>query len=389
MRGRLAMPPTARRVLQRAREDRVDATRMLAELEPDAQVALVCETPLARRAELLSLLPEPESVVPRLPEAELCFTLKAIGVTDASWLLELASEEQIVAGLDLDAWKGALPDPAALDEWMGAIVEAGPDTLARTLRALDPELVVCFLDDRIDVELKPSGDDDWQPPAGAQTLDGQFWFGARNEGDDLAPIVEMLRVLFERDYWSYFRTLQGVVWELPTENAEWALRWRSGRLEDLGFPSWDEAMSIYAHLREEDHAAIPPGAEPFGVEPWRLPVWLPRLPALAGPGAALFEAIALLEAGERQAVFYAFVALANRVAVADAMPLGDAESTPRAIEKAARFAAEGLEFVAEKNALSRVETLRRVPLERLFQVGANRNPQAARPTPPPEPGPDA
>ena len=40
---------------------------------------------------------------------------------------------------------------------------------------------------------------------------------------------------------------------------------------------------------------------------------------------------------DRAAFFYALLGLANAVAVADRMPLGDAESTPRAIERAALF----------------------------------------------------
>ena len=209
---------------------------MLGELSPDAQATLVCETPLARRGELLALLPAPEEVVARLPEAELCFTLKAIGLADAAWLLELASLEQVVASLDLDAWRGDSPDPAALDEWMAALAETRSDVRLGALRALDPELVVHYLKQRVEIALKPPDDESWQPPKGAQTLEGQFWLTARHEGDDLASVLAILRTLFESDYWTYFRMLQGVIWEVPAENEEWALRWRQGRLEDLGFP---------------------------------------------------------------------------------------------------------------------------------------------------------
>ncbi len=373
------MPPTARRALELARTDRAEATRMLGELSPDAQATLVCETPLARRSELLTLLPAPEEVVPRLPEAELCFTLKAIGLADAAWLLELASQEQVVASLDLDVWRGDSPDPAALEEWMAALAETQSDVRLGALRALDPELVVHYLKQRVEVELKPSDDESWQPPKGAQTLEGQFWLTARHEGDDLASVLAILRTLFEGDYWTYFRMLQGVVWEIPAENEEWALRWRQGRLEDLGFPRWEEAMQIYGHLPAEALARLPETASPVGAEAWALPVWLRSLPA--GPEAAfsVFRAIAELEPEERQPLFYALVALANHVAVADRMPLGDAESTPRAIEKAARTASRGLDFLAEENALPAVEVLRRAPLQRLFRVGANLDPESARP----------
>jgi hypothetical protein len=93
----------------------------------------------------------------------------------------------------------------------------------------------------------------------------------------------------------------------------------------------------------------------------------------------VFQAIAALDADERLASFYAFVAVANKIAVADRMPLGDAESIPRAIEKAARLIDGGLAHVAAENGLAAAEVLRGVSMERLFRVGANLEPESARP----------
>ena len=51
----------------------------------------------------------------------------------------------------------------------------------------------------------------------------------------------------------------GVIWELETETEEWARRWRLARLEDLGFPRWEEAMGVYRYLDPGDRAALPLG----------------------------------------------------------------------------------------------------------------------------------
>lgn len=236
-----------------------------------------------------------------------------------------------------------------------------------------------FLRSRIEVFQKPNDDEGWMPPGGAQTLEGQFYYAARRDEDDLASVTELLRTLFEEDYWSYYRLMQGVVWELESDVQEWALRWRTGRLEDLGFPSWDEAMSIYKHLGKAERGKIPEDDRPLAGSPWSLPVWIPDLPAVAGGDFRIFQAFARLGEEERRAAFYAFVAVTNKLAVADAMPLSDAESTPRAIAKAAELISNGLGFVAEQNGLEDVEVLRRVSLERLFRVGANLDPERARP----------
>ena len=75
------------RVLSLASRDRAAAEALLAGLSLDAQVAAVCDAPLANRALVLSLTPAPEAVTPKLPEAELCFLVKAVGLTDAVWIL--------------------------------------------------------------------------------------------------------------------------------------------------------------------------------------------------------------------------------------------------------------------------------------------------------------
>ncbi len=373
------LPPQARRVLDLARRDRAAATRALAELSLDAQVALVCETPLARRAELLALASEPEAVIPRLPEAELCFTLKAAGLADSAWILAQASPEQLVACVDLDAWRAGRPDRAALGAWLEALAEAGDEALLLGVRALDPELLVLLLRSRLEVEMRPSGDDGWQPPEGAHTLEGQFYLLPLQPGDDLAAVLRMLQVLLTQDYWTYFRLLQGVIHELELDCEEFALRWRSGLLEDLGFPPWEEALAIYGTLRPAERAQVPEEARALEVEPWRLPVWIPQLPLETGSPHSVFRAIAALSEEERRAAFYALVGLANKVAVADGFELSDAESSPRAIEKAARFASLGLDFVAGERGLAPAEVMRRVPLQRLFSVGANLDPAAAKP----------
>ncbi len=59
------------------------------------------------------------------------------------------------------------------------------------------------------------------------------------------------------------------------------------------------------------------------------------------------------------------------MAVADKLPLGDAESIPKAIEKAAQVASRGLDALAARFDVEPVDVLRRAPLARLFRVGVH------------------
>jgi hypothetical protein len=378
-----------RDLLELARRDRVAAGKRVAELPIEQQLALVCDAPVSRRRLILDLLPAPERVVPLIPEAELVFTLKAIGLDEASWILEIATPDQVTACVDLDAWKGNSIDPNALDLWMAALAEIEDEPLVHHLHAIDPELTVLYLKHHAEVLLKPPDSEDaaFEPPPGAQTLDGQFYLVAKREGDDLAPLLRMLQALFQGDYWAYFRLLQGVIWELATESEEWALRWRSGRLEDLGFPPWDEAMAIYRVVPAAERDRVPAEASVREIDAWRMPVWIPSLPTQREAAPLLFRAIGELEEEARRAAFHELVALANKVAVADRMDLADVGSTPAAIAKAARWVSRGIEHVAAANALGASEVLRRLPMERLFRVGASLDPKTAKGPPSDPDGP--
>lgn len=368
----------ARRMLDLASRDRRAASEALEALSLSDQVGLVCQAPVGRRAALIELTPEPEAVIPLIPVAELCFTTLAVGIADASWLLEHASPEQIVGCVDLDAWTGLVPDRGAMSQWLDALAEAGPETLLRAARSLDAEMIVLLLRERVEVFLDPK-DDDWEPPDGCQTIDGQFHFRARQPGDDIASLVALVHALFRSDYWLYFRLMQGTIWELESDLEEWSLRWRTGRLGDLGFPSWDEAMRIYGFVRPDDRANLSEGVDPLSVSEWMLPVWIDSLPAAADSQHAVFRGAAALDEDERRAFFYAFVAIANKVAVADAMPLSDVETLPKAIEKVATVASRGLEHVTRERGLSLADGLRGVTLERLFRVGASIDPESSHP----------
>lgn len=373
------LPPEASRILRLSASDRAAARAAFSRLSTDEQVALVCETPVARRAELLDLAAAPEALIPALPPAELCYTAKAVGLGDTGWILEHATEEQIVTCLDLDAWRDLVPDPARTGEWLLALEEAGEETMLRAAHALDFEILVLHLQSRIVVHFEETKDEDFVPPPGGQTLDGQFYFVPVDEKDDVADLIALLRLLFERDYPFYYRLLRAAGGDPSSDTEEWALRWRAGRLQDLGFPPWEEAMRIYGHLREEHLAELPEAGPQVGE--WSLPVWMPSLPAAADGDPSLLRALAELAEEERRPFLFAFLALVNRVAVADRLALGDAETLPAATDKAVRIASRGLDFLVEGRGLTPVEVLRRASLERLFRVGVNLSGSAERPTP--------
>ncbi len=364
------LSPEISEILKLARTDKIQALARMATFSTEEQIALVCDAPLNRRVELLELSPAPEILIPQLPNAELCFIVKELGLADASWLLAHATQEQILSAVDLDVWSEYSFEPKALEPWLASLAEAGTETLLRAARAIDPEMLVLFLRSRIGVELKPN-DDDWQPPAGSETLENQFYFWALHEKDDLSSIKPLLHSLFQEEYWTYFRTMQGVIHELPTETEEWALRWRTGRLQDLGFVPREEAIRVYAYLPPEMRAAETQGVDPLEVGHWTLPIWQPKISEEDSAKYPILSTAAKLGEEERLGFFYAFLGLANRISIADHLPLSEADTIPKALNKAAQISSQGIEWLAEQRGAALVDLLRETSLEHLFRIGVS------------------
>lgn len=467
--------PAVRSMLALARKDRAQARAAVAALSLDEQTALVCDAPAPLRSEIFDLVPEPEAVVPRMPAAELCTTARALGLPEAGWLLDCATSEQLVAAIDLDAWKLFDFDRRRFNEWLVALSDAEDETTLRAAQNIDLELLMLQLKACAQVVMKTQ-EDDWEPPAGGVTLDGVFYLvfqsplepgaggaapgaedvtglagadagaenaagagardvagvgvpgappgsesGAPDAGTGAAPgatpsapgagagagsdappgapgappgsesgapdapdaaspgvdnsegIMKLLRVLFQKDYWVYFRLLQSVIWELVGENEESALRWRSGRLQDLGFPDPADAKRIYSYLRPEHLARLPEAKGPqrtLGQD--EAPVtWWPSLLSSAGEGYTILRVLRAMNPEEREHLQHEFLTLANRVALADALPLGEYETPRSAVEKAAALSSRGLEHLAAVHGLRFAEVLQRAGALRLFQVGHN------------------
>ena len=311
------------------------------------------------RSEFLMLLDHPEQVVPLLPDAEVCFTIRAGGMSEASWLLELATTEQLRACFDLDCWRGEELDPKRLQAWIEALIEAGRETLLRAIREVDLELWVLAL--RALTEVAVLGKED-VPPDGWLTVDGVVYFGAHGDAE-FARVRELAQTTFSDAQSHYWLLVYGALFETPSECEEYALRWREARLNDLGFPNRDQAMQVYRPLQAKE------------AQVWELvDACGAMVPASEFPerlqGSLLGETLAHL-APQRAADILGYVlGVANAIAVADRLPLSDVESVPKALDKAVRGIEGGLRELARVRAQPLHDVLDRTRPQDLFRIGA-------------------
>lgn len=321
-----------------------------------------------RRLDLILDAPNPGALVRALPADQLYFTIREIGLADSVELVQLASAEQFRVFIDLDAWRHGQFEPRRALPWLRAArAGARQDTklaarLARKMRALDAELVDLLLRDAIRVhDLRANDDPDVEADRTMRTPDNAYLVEFLVDGTEYVAIRGLLDDIEAEEPFHLSRLLAAITWELPSELEETALRWRQGRLADLGYPSLEEALSWYA--RPPARHAEPPG------QPSRAPGFF--LAPLA-ERSLLARAAAALDSDERDSLDLQLITAGNAVLVADGIDPVDLDQVRDAVTGARAMVELGLEKLSGGDQPRAAEVLATTPVKRLFQEGFGR-----------------
>ena len=183
---------------------------------------------------------------------------------------------------------------------------------------------------------------------------------------------EITHGAFDADQPLYWRLVYGMLFESPAELEEYALRWRTNRLQDLGFPDREQAMRVYRSLSPtsaEETAEVELRGDV--VRSFDLPKQL--------RGSLLGEALCELSPEVASDVLGYVLGVANSIAIADRLPLSDPESVPKALEKTVEGIDTGLREVARVRGRPPHEILEgTAPLD-LFRAGATLKPELRGP----------
>jgi hypothetical protein len=318
-----------------------------------------------RRLDLLLDQPDPQAIVRALPADELFFAIQEAGLADASEVVQLASPEQFRTFVDLDAWRGNEADPPRLLPWIHAA--RGPtsesdedaDEWRLKLAALDPDLVSLLLRSALHIhDLEEDPDPDFEGERFIRTPDGAYIVEFMPDGADYITVRRLVDDLYEKDPFMAGRILSAVRWELDSDLAESALRWRNGRLADLGYPTFDEALSWFARpaVRGDAPAGLPDRPPGFWLASFRRETLLDRAAARLAPEAvARFEVEAM--------------AAANAVVVADRVDPADPEAVRGAVETARSLLEMGLAALSGGDVEAAAAVLSSTPQKAIFQRG--------------------
>jgi uncharacterized protein DUF6178 len=345
-----------------------------------------------RRADALLAERDLESAVRALPGDELYYVLHELGHESAGPILAAATAEQLQVVLDFAVWQRDRIVPDALAEWLEAMAHASPERIGRWLAGLDTELVALVVRRGASVyDLSQGGPPEEPEGTFFPTPDNLFVLdvvgirgddgGAQSEGnedDRVAVIIRLIDSLYRSDKDLARRLLVAASSELDSELEETAYRWQRGRMADLGFADYYEALEVYReldlgsirigdgqqpHLRSSVDAAETAGAA------LRVPTTLAqRLTDLGGSPFAR-AAQKLSAGGEIDELRFALVALTNRVLAADRIAPGDDDAVATTLGRLAATLDLAIERVAPGDDERAAAALRSIPLVRLFRAG--------------------
>ncbi|NIM00315.1 MAG: hypothetical protein GTN89_05265 [Acidobacteria bacterium] len=344
----------------------------VAELTVPQQAELAIRLEPRQRMELLLHAPKPMRLVRSLPDFDWYVTVREIGPADALPLIRLASAEQMLHLFDLEAWRRDRFDGDRAGAWLAVLLESGEPALRRFLRHADEQLLALLLRFWLRVEpleyedgaeVHGHGLGDAGTPAGATTPDGQYRFSPTIP-EHSAAAHRILQIFYVDQPERYQRAVWAARWELPAELEEEGLKWRRSRLEDRGFPAWDEAIDVYAAPGAPiGHSGLPFATDREGLAASRralMPAW---------SHAKLVAAADRLDGNERERVLHEAVTVANRLLVADGADAGEPEHHRAALAKAAAYVGIALETRGADDPDSIARILGEEPIVELFREG--------------------
>lgn len=362
----------ARAVAEMAREAPEAITERLRSMAIADQAELALRVPAPERLKVLLNAPKPMRLIRALPDADFYITVRQTGPQDALPLIRLGSIEQLRHLVDLESWRGDRFDAERCGAWVALLLDAGAPALRRFLRHADDELLALLLSRWIRIspieyedgaEVHGHGMSEAGTETGTVTPDGYYYFRPAI-AEHVPAIRRLLQIFYVEFPERYQRATWAAQWELPSELEEQALHWRQSRLEEHGFPPFDEALAVYAPPCGVRAPAIPlPATDPDGLAASRAAI------VQLDPDAGLLSVIDRLDDAQRERVLHEAASLANHLLIADGADTGDPQAHHGAVRKAAGYVAIGLASRDTGDEGHMAQVLSEVALVELFREG--------------------
>jgi hypothetical protein len=193
-------------------------------------------------------------VLHEIPVETLYLALKDSDAETALWFFQNALPEQVQGLVDIDCWEGSEFLPERFETYFKAMTLVTPPKLGRYMRELDPEVIVRGLLENVEVR-------DFDPQEPPQVPEKNLLLSPDNKyaliiKGESPNVREALRLWLDKfssiDLELMRRHLEACKWEQASDLEEYAYQIKKGRLEDLGFVDYHEAISLYARGKAAD-----------------------------------------------------------------------------------------------------------------------------------------
>lgn len=328
-----------------------------------------------RRVDALLESPDPAAAVAALSVSELFELVTEVGLDEGHDLVHLATPAQLRGCLDLEIWDRDRPKMDLAKPWLAAIIEAGYEKVGDVWAALDPEWRALFIKrntNRIwDLTLGEEPDDtsDLQM---LFTVDRFFTLELSGDEDTIRLVKQLVDDLYRADADLARHTIMAARSEAVIELEEDSLRWRNGRLADLGYVDYYDALDLFRVL-DVDAVKIGEGTED------RLGDIIetdgsPNLPVAIAEQVVARSFLArawdrLDDAVEESRLEAAMLLIVNKLLAAARTRPGDQASLRAGADYATATLSLGLEVLSRGDLDRAAAALRSVALVRLFRVG--------------------
>jgi hypothetical protein len=330
-----------------------------------------------RRGDDLLDAPDPVAAVRALPPDEFFYLLAERGFPEALEILVHGSAPQVQAALDFALWDRDRLSPERTKEWFGALMEAPYPRIFEWVKGLDVELLAILIRRRAHIYELAQGEPEGEPEGVFyETPDRFFILDLRGDTEMQRITLRLVEALYASDLNLARRLLVGVPGELDAELEETAYRWRTGRMSDLGFVDYYEALEVY---REIDPAQVLAEVgrhgqveRAFDGEVATDALRMPRALADTMGGTSLFarSVAAIASPSEVDDVHAALVSLSNRVLSADRVTPGQDLRIADTLARLSGTLDLAVEFLARGQEAQAILAVRTVPLLRIFKLGS-------------------
>ena len=351
-------------------EDPQEAQKVFNSLPIKNQLDIVLQARGKERVHYLSLAENPEQLVQELPELEVFLTVKEVGEKDCLELISLTTPEQFQYLLDLDFWKRDQLDPEKILHWMEILLESGEKKVTQFIHFADPEFISLLLKKFLRVTILDGEHVEKMERMPLFTLD-QFYF-VDFKGRETREVFEpFLRTLSHIDDEGYRKLMESLVYEFESELEETEYRLRNSRLNDYGFPDFEESLEIYHFVNPDSLAAgkwtplVSHRQDTEKESPTFFLIFQNEGPFLS----SIFSKID--DAHEQDRLRQEITALCNKAIVAEAIDLSNIIGMERIIKKIYHTLNLGLQYLSKEEEAKALEMLRSLPIQKLFQCGVS------------------